>query len=236
MEPFLVPERYHALTGRRQALLVALVAVVVLDIADALSQMSEIALLDRLIAGKPVGDAELTSNDARVHFLSIAQLVVYLITAGLFIGWVHRAYRNLGALGAERRYSTGWAIGGWFVPIMAFFRPKQIVNDIWWGTAPSGAPARQTSLLLWAWWLGFVATELIANSAFRATHAGEGSAGRLRHADSLWLTADVLEVIVAVLAVIVIQRVTDRMEDAARGSSQPAGPPTSFGPPVAAAL
>ncbi len=31
----------------------------------------------------------------------------------------------------ERRYGHGWAIGGWFVPILNFWRPMQVVNDVW---------------------------------------------------------------------------------------------------------
>ena len=56
---------------------------------------------------------------------------VFIATGVFFLFWFHRAYRNLPALGGDRRYGTGWAIGSWFVPFLNAWRPKQIVNDIW---------------------------------------------------------------------------------------------------------
>lgn len=43
-----------------------------------------------------------------------------------FLVWFWLAYRNLDALDLRRRYGTGWAIGGWFVPFLNLARPKQV--------------------------------------------------------------------------------------------------------------
>jgi hypothetical protein len=49
-----------------------------------------------------------------------------------------RAYRNLPALGAESpRFSSGWAVGAWFVPFLNLVRPKQIMDDIWRASDPA---------------------------------------------------------------------------------------------------
>jgi hypothetical protein len=62
------------------------------------------------------------------------------VTATVFIIWFHRAYRNLGSLGvAQLRWGTGWAVGGWFVPLLNFVRPKSIANDIWRGSDPAAS-------------------------------------------------------------------------------------------------
>lgn len=53
-------------------------------------------------------------------------LTVYLIM------WLRRAYHNLHKAGSRHlRHSEGWAAGAWFVPILNFFWPLQIVRDTW---------------------------------------------------------------------------------------------------------
>jgi hypothetical protein len=56
-----------------------------------------------------------------------------------------RAYSNLAA--GQRRHSSGWAIGSWFVPILNLFRPAEIANDIW-RTSLRGRNGGLTGL----WW------------------------------------------------------------------------------------
>jgi hypothetical protein len=79
-------------------------------------------------------NAVAASSD-RIALAALILIIVYLIGAVIFLFWFHRAYANLDALGARRRHGKGWSIGGWFVPILNLFRPKQIVNDIWRGSS-----------------------------------------------------------------------------------------------------
>ncbi len=61
----------------------------------------------------------------------ISQICVGIV----FIAWFYSAYKRLREIGRQDlRFGPGWAIGSWFVPILSFWRPKQIMNDIWRGT------------------------------------------------------------------------------------------------------
>jgi hypothetical protein len=76
-----------------------------------------------------------------------------ILTAIVFLVFFHRAYSNLALLApAERRYTPGWAVGSWFIPILWLFRPKQIANDIWRGSDGSSVP----SVFNWWWALWLV--------------------------------------------------------------------------------
>ncbi|MFC1995866.1 DUF4328 domain-containing protein [Chloroflexota bacterium] len=45
--------------------------------------------------------------------------ILFVITAVLFYMWIHRAHRNLPSLGVSGlKYSPGWAVGGFFIPIL----------------------------------------------------------------------------------------------------------------------
>src|SRR3712207_1026141 len=109
-----------------------LVVVMVIDLAAVWSGLLELDLLDRLAAGEQVPPDQIDFNDTRQALIGFAQLAFYIVAAIFFIAWFHRGYRNVDAIGPQwRRHGTGWAIGGWFVPILSLWRPKQIVNDMW---------------------------------------------------------------------------------------------------------
>lgn len=58
--------------------------------------------------------------------------IVNIIFMVYFIMWLRRAYHNLHKAGAQGlRHSEGWAAGAWFIPLMSFVWPLQIVRDTW---------------------------------------------------------------------------------------------------------
>ncbi len=135
------PARYEPLAERAKVAVAVLAVIIVADLVALWSGVLELRLLDRLIAGETVSDSEATSNDNRQSLVGIAQLVLYILGAVVFIRWLHRAYRNVDAVDpAERHHGTGWAIGGWFVPVLTLWRPKQIVNDVWRAATPTAHP------------------------------------------------------------------------------------------------
>lgn len=229
-------QSYEHLTDRGKAARIALGAVIVLAAANALSELAEIRLLGRLIDGEVVSPASLDANDSRAALLGGLQGLAYLAAAILFIRWFHRAYRNLDALGSHRRHGTGWAIGGWFVPILAWFRPKQILDDIWSGTKRPADATTSAPPLLMIWWVGWVVSQAISNVVFRLTFSEDGTAEQLQRNDYAWIGSDLLDCAVGVLAIVVVRRTTDRMEAAAREPAEPPAISTSFGPPVAPAI
>ncbi len=85
----------------------------------------------------------LAAIDAQRTALARAVQLIDVIGVGLLAVWTRRLYGNLRPLGFhELRFGEGWALGGWFVPVVNLVRPKQIVNDIW-RAGESGAPARR---------------------------------------------------------------------------------------------
>jgi hypothetical protein len=204
---------YQDLSGRQQAALLALSAVIALDVASVISGWLEIGLMERILDGESITKSEVDSNDARQGVLAIGQFVLYLVTAVVFIRWFHRAYVNLGPLGARRRHGDGWAIGGWFVPILSWWRPKEIANDLWWGSAPEEERGLERSdPLLLIWWLGFTATQMLGQALFRGAFGDSDTAEGLRSQDYAYLVSDLLDIAVAVLAILVIRRITERMD------------------------
>jgi hypothetical protein len=176
--------------------------------------------------------------------LATAYLLVlgaFVFTAIFFISWTYRAYRNGPALGAQYpRFGAGWAIGGWFVPIMWLWRPKQIVDDIWRMSDPADPPFvravdwrnRPVPFLISAWWGVFIVSGFVERFSARgdpATIQGD------RTMTSWGLVGSGLSVIGAALAIWLVSTCTSRQRQrAAAIEALPDGAALSDSPPTAA--
>ena len=84
---------------------------------------------------------------AQGPFFALSQLF-NAVQLGIFIlllVWIYRAATAAAALGIPARRSPGWAIGGWFIPIVNFWFPCQSLRDL----LPPDHPTRTRILWLW---------------------------------------------------------------------------------------
>jgi hypothetical protein len=217
-----MPESYIPLRGRAQAVTVVFVITAVVCAVAVFSDALEWRLMDRIIAGEEVTDAEATANDNRQGTIGLVQLVLVIAAAVVFIRWMHAAYRNIYLVApGERRYSPGWAIGSWFVPIMNLFRPKQMVNDIWRAGGRDAADAQPGALLL-GWWLLWVLSSFIVNFAARSYMRAD-TAEEIKTGTILYLVSDAMSVVCAILAIVIVRKGTDRLD--AKAAAVPPPPP-----------
>ncbi|MDQ3111922.1 MAG: DUF4328 domain-containing protein [Bacteroidota bacterium] len=62
----------------------------------------------------------------------LLRFIVDIVLIVFFIMWMRRAYHNLHKGGSRNlRHSEGWAAGAWFIPILSWVWPFQIIRDIW---------------------------------------------------------------------------------------------------------
>jgi hypothetical protein len=172
-----------------------------------------------------VSRTEALASDHRVDTFAYIALAALAVTGIIFIVWFSRAYRNTRALGGDTRYSNGWAIGAWFIPIGWFWIPKKLANDIWWGTErPEDGAWRARPALLTSWWLAWV----LAWVPLR--FAGTGSLNNVddaRRANLAALATLGLFLLAAVFALFVVRQIGQRL--AVRTAGVP-GQVTSAGP------
>src|SRR6476469_8990659 len=122
-----MPSDLTPLAGRARWAVIALVAVIATDVFAIGSDWLEIDLMNRVLDGADVSLDDLDSNDTRQGIAGLLSFGAFIAAVFLFLRWFHAAYRNLKALGQPNlRFTTGWAIGGWFVPFINLWRPKQI--------------------------------------------------------------------------------------------------------------
>jgi Domain of unknown function (DUF4328) len=203
---------------------VLLVVVAVFQGLVALVNLGYIGLLEQFLDGE-VTPGEVEDVQAGIGGLYLLSTLIQIVLAGFFIAWFQRAYRNLErASVAELRYSPGWAIGAWFIPIFNWIRPKQIANDVWRAgeggvdVGDASWRSRPVALFLHWWWgIWIVSTVLFAVASVLSGASGEVIAGREeidaeQTAATLDALAAILGLIAAVLAVRVVRRITARGE------------------------
>lgn len=114
--------------------------------------------------------------------IGYVELGLIILSMPIFLVWFGQAYGNLKELRAnDRQYSTGWAIGGWFIPFANFFIPYNVAKEIWKASSPQAydpdnshawkkvtdhSPVRE-------WWVLFVVYGLV--SRFFFTGSGDDS-------------------------------------------------------------
>lgn len=191
----------------------------VLDVAALIAYLAELRRWSAATAGSAVADADLAAGDLRLGLLSAALLVVLLATVPAFIVWFHRLYTNLRALGAtDVRFSSGWAIGAWFVPFLNLWRPKQIADDIWRASDPdadtvSGAHwrGRPVAGVVHVWWGLYLLSNLVNQAVVRYTIDAE-SVQELRTRALADSGAAVLDALAALAALWFVVQITARHE------------------------
>ena len=153
--------------------------------------------------------------------LGVLQLLTLIVTAIFFCIWNYRVYKNVLALGVSRlQHSPGWAAGAWFVPILNWFRPYQIMQETWKGSEPSNLRKEGemyhrpvgSSLVGW-WWAAWIIGGLVNQVAFRAEMHAEGDLEVLQISAIASMIGAVITIACGVMAISIVRSITANQEE-----------------------
>src|SRR5437667_12701875 len=111
-----------------------------------------------LAAGSPVA-LERGRAHTRLQDMSTAFVVVFVLTAVVWLIWQYRAHANLRAIGAQDlRFSPLKGVASWFVPVGNLVLPYLAVGQLWKGSHPEAGvadwTARRRTPRVALWWAG----------------------------------------------------------------------------------
>ncbi|HEV8486769.1 MAG TPA: DUF4328 domain-containing protein [Blastocatellia bacterium] len=144
----------------------------------------------------------------------------------LFLIWIYRVHRNLPALGVVRpRYSPGWAVGWFFVPIMNLVRPYDVLGELWKDSNPdvgmSDAYFKQhphstrqyssKTSLIGLWWGCWVASA-VANRVYVMLLSQPGE-NQLQAGSLTGMISDGLSMLGAAFAFLIVKEIDARQEE-----------------------
>ncbi len=91
-----------------------------------------------LVLSSQLGTESALGTAQVIQYSCIAMMPVALLTGVLLLVWEYRSYANLVAFGRDGlRFSPGWAVGSWFVPVAGVFLAKAAINDLYNASSPS---------------------------------------------------------------------------------------------------
>ena len=119
--------------SQRATIAVQLFSVMcVYAVAVVISDYLELRLLQRVVAEDYVSDEDINMNNIRQGLVTLLLIAFYITSAVLFLNWFRRAYGNLRRAGVTYlRFSDSMAVWSWFIPVVSFYRPVQVMNEIW---------------------------------------------------------------------------------------------------------
>jgi len=152
--------------------------------------------------------AEGAVNDQRERIVDILSIGLFIITAIFFGRWIYRAHQNVRALGErDLRFTPGWAVGYFFVPIFGLWRPYQAMKELWHASQPPAERYRSgTATTLGLWWALWLGCGFVEQAAAR-TSINAHTIGSLQTATALMILYDLLYVPLCIVAGRLIARI-----------------------------
>jgi len=123
------------------------------------SDFLELKLLNDIKQGLFSSEEELAitanASDTRQMILGLGQGILALTSFIFFMMWVHRSNNNIRALTEESmEYTPGWAVGWFFIPICALYKPYFVIKEIWIMCSKHSNLKRFSVVgLWWTFWL-----------------------------------------------------------------------------------
>lgn len=171
-----------------------------------------------------LGDEGLTSRTADLRNGLMtgvpAQLGLTVLTGVAVVVWLWRARTAAELIEVPEGWGRPWVIAGWFVPVLNFWIPRNVVASVWRASAPlaSAWPVN-------AWWAAFVAWILVGRLG---DGDPSGTAAHVHHEITLYVISWAFGIVAAVLAAVVVWRITRfqeaqavRLAQAAAASAPP---------------
>jgi hypothetical protein len=202
----------HSRASVLRFLLAGMLALHVIGIGSGFAQH---ALLSDVQAGAQLTTEQASANDTREQAIAILTLIVFIVTAIVWLFWQHRAYSNLRLIGArDTELTPGWSVGYWFIPIINLVKPYQVTAELYRRSElqnrrdPIGGLSGP-SLVGW-WWFAYLSMNVLGRIYATMVKTAK-TLPALVSATSLSIVQDVVAVIACIVAIMVVRSI-DRFQ------------------------
>ena len=166
-------------------------------------------------------------------FALLFRFFFYVVAATFFLIWFNRANKNLTSFGTNHlQFTSGWAVGWWFIPFANLVKPFQVVREVWCGSDPtvSEQPAflsagfHSAPTYMGLWWAAYLVMNLIDNISSRVFDPDDLRTVAL--SGYFFVASGLMTAVAAGLAIYLVRDISSRQD--ARFSQNPDRTPTGF--------
>lgn len=211
---------FKSVRGLSNFVVAGLGIIVLTDLLQVIFVFAQIVSPDTTIGFEDAGEASVwLMMQSLVH---LAYSPAFLFTVTMFLIWINSANKNLTALRADYiEFSSGWAVGWWFIPFLNLIRPFQVVREIWCESDPDvdisqdsgpkflAASMRNAPAFIAYWWGFWILRNISANIAGFLIQVEIDGVDVAVYAV---VVSGILAIIAGILAIMVVRRITERQE------------------------
>lgn len=177
-------------------------------------------LRDGVYASEEQAAIDAEANDERQGLVAAVGLLVFVVGGVVILKWIHRANYNARQLGAENlRFTPGWSVGWFFVPIANLWKPYQAMKEIWLASqSPADWSGVSRSPLLPEWWFLWLANGFVGQTILSASLRAE-TLDELLSVNYLGQGSEVIAILLYVVTLALVNSVfRAQMQHAASGA------------------
>jgi hypothetical protein len=148
-------------------------------------------------------------HDTLMSFLARTSLVIYVATSVPFLMWIYLVAENARKLAGPLTYSSGYAVGSFFIPFICLVHPCVAMQEIWKASGhPRNWRQQGNSYLVGFWWTFWMLTAFFGWSLLWLP--------KVHDRDSLQLTTtfllllELVKIVLSALALALVQGITSR--------------------------
>ena len=175
----MIPATFEVFVRRTKRVRVVLYAQLVIAVIMLWSDNLEYQLLTQFDSGvfssEDAAMSAAIANDERQQLVAIGYLLVFFVSVVLIAQWIYSANQNARNLGAEgMKYTPGWSVGWYFIPIATLWKPYQAIKEIWRASySTDDWKSTKTPAILPWWWFFWILTNLLGQVSFRMSMRAE---------------------------------------------------------------
>jgi len=201
--------------SKRAKTLIAVFGVLTgLTIIGLLTDYNELQILKKAQIGLYVSEQEANTSDMIQGILGLVQFGLYIASVVVFLNWFRRAYGNLHRVRIDSlKYKESMALWAWFIPIVWFYRPVQIMNEIWTEIQekikkvdPSYV-MKSGRLIIALWWALFILSTFIGRYLIK-TAFKQDTIEQLIERSQATMISDIMQVPEAILVILIVYQLS----------------------------
>lgn len=196
---------------RNQQAIWLIYAVLCFEIISLISSGLQLNLLYSAQQGLFITPEEIEFNDLREMIAGLLYTIVFIVSGIVFIRWFRRAYYNLHQLTPYLKHTEGSAAWAWFVPIISFYKPFQIMNELYQESRllllrnNIAKEISTNTLYLRLWWAMWIISNILGHILFRWSLRNDNSIEDITHITELSIFTNVLGVPLAFITIKIIK-------------------------------
>ena len=183
--------------------------VLIFDVITLVSDFIQHQLLQKIEGGDFISNSTVNANDDRVMGIALIALCIMIVSIVTFIRWFRRAYFNLHQLSPNMKYSEGMAAGCWFIPFINFYRPYEIMKEMFeksnyiLNKSGSDLNEESPSNIAGLWWTLWIISTVINQVIFRTDQT---EIGDFLFVSNISLLSDLVSIILALVTISMIKK------------------------------